>query len=254
MDQHHKKWHLSDNINDWIKLHLDISSYPHRIFYNDEVKEEDQIKKMNNRAHAKGVILWNDDHIKWLIHSCPQWPSSDSLEFTHTNIIYGQSFILLELPISLLSSILKHIEIMFVYIYHSSEPLKEHGKDQIDKCQLAENIWHIAKNCTWKKDIYDDYLVSLFGTNILSESWLRPYEPGSNRVKNADIIIWPDGTTYHETHDHSKYAISTNHQHPWIYIGDLNHMESQTKRGGGGIIMNDIEVWEEFHRLFHSSS
>lgn len=244
----------ADSFDDWINI-IDCNiwlnsiilygEYTNRIIYNDEVENHNI---GSNYAHAKGILYWNNDKIRWIIHSVPNWPLANSTKLP--NIIYGQSFICIDLSITYLSKILNHLSIMNVYVYNSTFDLQKLIQNQIiDTFNVADNILHIAKSDKWDSDLFDDYLAPLFGCNLLCESWLRPVCKDTNKVHNSSLIKWPNGVSYTETHDHSKYAISTNKDNPWVYIGDLNHMKSQAKRGGGGFIIKDEKLWKVFYSI-----
>ena len=65
-------------------------------------------------------------------------------------------------------------------------------------------------------------------------------------------IQWPDGIEYSMSNDHSKYAVSMDSEHPWVFIGDINRMESQYRRGGGGILIKNIELWKRMNEILLS--
>jgi deoxyribonuclease-2 len=48
------------------------------------------------------------------------------------------------------------------------------------------------------------------------------------------------GIAYQNTEDHSKWAVSE--QGAWICIGDINRQQSQAKRGGGTICMENPRI------------
>lgn len=236
------------DINSWITSNLTI--YSNVIFYNDDPPDKPPVSCC---AHAKGVLTWNDHNIKWLIHSCPNWPENKTnFAFPKSTIIYGQSFILLDLPIVFLQDIIQHLEIMKVHGYNSTIGLSfDHGLKDFDLMPIDSTLWHVAKNRTWSKDIFDDALAPLFGGDIFAETWMRPTTADTKHVDNIDEIRWFDGTKYKESQDHSKYAFSINETNPFVYIGDLNHLHSQANRGGGGIIIKDLVLWKAFFSLVY---
>lgn len=240
-------WSNISNISSLVKNMF--HDYPNYIYYNDEVPHHNI---GSNYAHAKGVLSWNNYTISWLIHSYPNWPM-ETLDFPTTK--FGQSFIHLTLPIALLSKVLAHLKLMNVYVYKSTFDLSKLiiSDINIDSIQLfeEESIYHIAKNAKWDKDIFDDYLVSLFGCNIFCESWMRPICKDTEHVDNVTVIQWPNGIRYNETQDHSKYAFSINSYNPWVYIGDLNHTTSQSHRGGGGVLIKHPLLWDAFYKLVY---
>ena len=249
IDYKQTTWSSLICINDWINNIFETHKI-NKIFYNDEVpgKTTD-----SSHAHAKGILLWDNMTIKWLIHSVPKWPEiGTDMTLPHSAIIYGQSFILLELPIRMLSNIMNHLQIMHVNIYVNNclpDIFKLILKTDLDIFDMSETISHIAKSSKWNKDLFDDELANIFGGSILAETWMRPVKKDTQNVDNIELIKWPDGTCYSETHDHSKYAMSTNSEKPFVYIGDINHMSSQIHRGGGGVIIKDLHLWEAFYGL-----
>jgi deoxyribonuclease-2 len=52
------------------------------------------------------------------------------------------------------------------------------------------------------------------------------------------------GTTeFIYTQDHAKIGVSTNSKHPYVCVGDINRMESQRKRGGGTVCIEQKYIW-----------
>ena len=96
---------------------------------------------------------------------------------------------------------------------------------------------------------------------LLCQTWAKPPIPATNIVKNIWQIKWRDGTTYQTTQDHSKYAVIANtaisknfkflykNKFDSVFIGDINRMESQKKRGGGGFIFHNKNLWHAFHNI-----
>jgi deoxyribonuclease-2 len=246
-------WSFMSNISTYF---TDIEHYPNYIYYNDEVPNHNIGA---NYAHAKGVLLWNNDSIKWIIHSMPNWPCNNNFEFP--TLKFGQSFIILDLSISNLDNIITHLHIMNVYIYNSYTLFDklDNSYNTLDVIDLIINnlettTKHIAKSAKWNKDIFDDYLANIFGGDIMCESWLRPVCKDTTHVDNIEIIQWPfKNIRYNETQDHSKYAFSINSSNPWVYIGDLNHTRSQSHRGGGGVLINNINIWKAFRSLVYKN-
>jgi hypothetical protein len=51
-----------------------------------------------------------------------------------------------------------------------------------------------------------------------------------------------------QTQDHSKWAVSD----IYCFIGDLNRMDSQRKRGGGGLLIRHPDLAHGFKELIKS--
>ena len=244
-------WKNVSNIDSWTRDMFTKRSWTHFICYNDDPPN----KKVNSYyAHSKGVLVWDNDVLGWLIHSCPNWPECPNpiCPLPPSALRFAQSFIFLELPVLLLNSVLCQLRIMNVNIYnkHTDLWVQSINCHRIQEKQLFidEDILHFAKSASWKKDLFDDFLFPKFGGGYV-ETWMRPTQPDSNNMDNLSVIKWEDGTEYTETEDHSKYAFSTNCNNPWVYIGDVNHIKSQSHRGGGGVIIKDKLVWSAFFSL-----
>jgi hypothetical protein len=82
------------------------------------------------------------------------------------------------------------------------------------------------------------------GNNVewFEESWKRGSEYAKRRGLTSIEKLTIDGTTFNSSQDHSKWAVTDDH----VWIGDLNHMRSQEKRGGGGIVISDDDLASAF--------
>lgn len=249
-----------DDVNVWVQEIFDVISngWEQWIIYNDEVPGE---SVSSSFGHCKGVLSWNANKIGWLIHSCPNWPAQfcPIPAIPSSACVYGQSFIYLEFPITMITSILEHLNIMHVHVSNASPNagnLIKEGKEEHIEVDVKFNIlqfndvlWHVAKSKAWNKDLFDDGFAHIFGGGELVETWMRPKSADTDNVDNLEEVRWPNGITYTETHDHSKYAFSLTDTKPWVYVGDINHMRSQAHRGGGGIIIIDENLWKAFYSL-----
>ncbi len=52
-----------------------------------------------------------------------------------------------------------------------------------------------------------------------------------------------NGVEWKNTQDHSKYCLAELDNHDVVCMGDMNRMNSQRKRGGGMMCIDDSEVW-----------
>ncbi|XP_070532902.1 plancitoxin-1-like [Ptychodera flava] len=74
------------------------------------------------------------------------------------------------------------------------------------------------------------------------------YEKGNGtrqHVVDVENIKLYEGIAFQRTKDHSKWAVSKDKK--WIFIGDLNRMESQMKRGGNVVCMSNPNLWKAFN-------
>jgi len=200
-----------------------------------------QLKSHSTGGHCKGILAWNATHVSWLVHSVPNFPR----EFTGSIIspielsehIYGQSFIHVtrQADEAFVKQAIAHIYLMNAHVFMKHNvPDVQQPKDMISTLSFSEEITHIAKSPKNEIDIYSEYL-TIYATDWLVETWKRGHAittPSTVKdVTNLSIF----GVKYKESQDHSKWA--TSEQYYWI--GDLNRMTSQYKRGGGGFLVKN---------------
>jgi len=204
-------------------------------------KSDNQLKSHSTGGHCKGILAWNATHISWFVHSVPNFPR----EFTGSTIspielsehIYGQSFIHVtrQADEAFVKQAIAHIYLMNAHVFMKHNvPDVQQPKDMISTLSFSEEITHIAKSPKNEIDIYSEYL-TIYATDWLVETWKRGHAittPSTVKdVTNLSIF----GVKYKESQDHSKWA--TSEQYYWI--GDLNRMTSQYKRGGGGFLVKN---------------
>jgi deoxyribonuclease-2 len=259
---------IKENINEWINnLYIkNNNKWTYQLLYNDEIPDNMDNHKtffLNKKGHNKGILLWNSTTIGWLIHSVPKYPNEIELknfkieDIEEGQLIYGQSFVYIELDIKELDNIFRQLKIMEASVYFTNYnkygDIKlvdiNLGTNLINNIKLDENIFHISKSSKWNKDIYDEYLRIFMDSKILCQSWMKPGLNSTENTKNIKNIKWDDKINYTTSQDHSKYAISMNKNNPWVHIGDINRMESQYRRGGGGIIIKDKNLWNCFNKI-----
>jgi deoxyribonuclease-2 len=279
-----KKWIYGENINDWI--HSFLKPYESMIAYNDDEPDDERGANLHSRgAHAKGVVAWDQKNILWMIHSIPNYPEFKDdkekndenkdekndekndekenkenrlriLDIDQSQLIYGQSVVILTFPYSeqQLNSIYEQLDVMNPHIYYNYNGRVISKKKEIKLINLitiAEGVQHISKHEKWGKDIFE-HLSTEFDAVVLCETWCKPAAPSTNRVKNVKTVRWTENLSYSSTNDHSKYAVSMDENKPYVFIGDINHMESQTRRGGGGIIIKNKGLWKAFHSILQN--
>jgi len=290
MDMGDKKWNHKPNINEWISSVLLRSEYMNVLAYTDDEPDDEKGENVHsNGGHAKGVVGWNSKKIGWLIHSVPNFPVFPNISNISNNkkgklfpvppiddgqLIYGQSFIYLEMDYTSenLTTIRRQLDLMKAHIYFkvSSDLLdgieieKKGKKDENDKKKEEKNeicvvpfssdIVHVSKSPKWGKDLFKDFMADYFKSIVVCETWMKPGMVSSPMVKNALMVKWNDDdhTEYVTSLDHSKYAVSMNCNYPWVFIGDINRMESQKRRGGGGLMIKNKEIWQAFHSILFS--
>ena len=259
-----------NDINDWLTKLLFKSKndiWTNYIIYNDETHLIMETPH-HRRGHCKGILLWSNQHILWLCHSVPNFPdiTFDGKKINlirDSELIYGQSFHTTSLLYndSIFEQIVNHISIMEANIYMdtrivTTHPSKQHPECKIHTLVLVDNsfekVTHLAKPPTWNFDIYEDFIAIEYAHTWVVETWIRGHRIPSNenvliRVYDNDKINYRDEIIYKESQDHSKWAVALNT--PYYFVGDLNRMTSQFKRGGGGILCSHPFIANELQKL-----
>jgi deoxyribonuclease-2 len=250
---------MEADINVWIQNLYCVSNWPNWVVYNDDIHKISE--KHTSHGHCKGILTWNNDRIGWLCHSVPNFPR----EFKRNKIsmiepselIYGQSFQYIDIPYTkdMLYNIMHQINIMDSNIYNSNytseykeyEEMKFPKINKFNLLKISEDIIHIAKPHTMHFDIYSDHIARNAPYQWKVQTWKRGHEITTNNMNIIDINKLKFEHIMYTTHqDHSKWAVSND---SYYWVGDLNRMTSQFKRGGGGFICRDSNIATELNKL-----
>jgi len=244
------------NLNAWVRSLYAEAVWTDYLAYNDEIPGN----KKKTKGHCKGVLAWNTATISWLIHSVPNFPrefTGDTIsDIAPSELVYGQSFCCIRYTYTegLLNAILGQLGRMEVHLSHEKARytlLPVRGSPlQVQEIQLLKRVYHVAKAPQHHIDIYRDYLCKRAqGPLLYVETWKRGSPLLNPGVGITDIChLEYKGLPYKETQDHAKWAVSDK----WFFIGDLNRMESQSKRGGGGVLIYDPAMAKAFKSLIRS--
>lgn len=236
------------NINEWLQQ-LYTDSWSNWVVYNDETKLLGN--NDHKKGHCKGIVAWNKTHVSWLIHSVPNFPR----EFTGTSIsklepnehIYGQSFLYLKMKYneSLLASVLDQVQKMEAHIFMYNGVLPSFTKEkQVSHIELVDTITHVGKPPSVHIDIYH-YLKQKYPGTWYVQTWKRGYPVAYAGVH--DIQTMKHGScVWSGSQDHSKWGVN---EEGYVWIGDLNRMSSQEKRGGGGVILHHPALAKQMKEL-----
>lgn len=241
------------NINEWIDEIYTGATWTNWLVYNDDTT--DLGIKGTTRGHCKGILAWNNQHISWLIHSVPNFPRSfkgnNISEIEDGETIYGQSFCFSQYSYSTsrLETIFQQLAVMepHIYIKNMEGDLPKPSKDtEIKEISFSKDICHIAKSPVHSVDIYSEYLCKKDKSIWTVETWKRgsKIKKCSTNMLDVETLVY-EQTTFKDSQDHSKWAACEE----FCFIGDLNRMESQSKRGGGGILIRDQKMARAFQGL-----
>lgn len=279
-DDEKKSFIKDDDVNDWIEKLYKDSKLTNWVIYNDEPcssKEEsahiacnskehivhDDTNSFGNikehhpsykKGHCKGIVAWDDTRISWLCHSLPLFPSefngTQISKIAHAELMYAQSFQYIEIDFSkeLIFNVLQQLHIMDACVYlekytsdeYNFKKMAFNGINTFSTIKLSDNVSHIAKSPFYEVDFYSDILAKEYKFNWSVESWLRGHliETVCENVTDVKEIKFED-ITYKEHQDHSKFAVSDD---AYYFVGDLNRMTTQFRRGGGGFICKDLDI------------
>ena len=240
-----------EDINQWLTQLYSQSSWTGWFCYNDE----SPLSAHTAKGHCKGVLTWNTNRIGWLLHSVPRFPrefSGASLSpIDASELVYGQSFLYVEQPITAvqLEDIVRQILWMKPNLFHvhNMPPVTPYNSSpvEIKTLRWSKKMTHLAKLPEHATDFIGTELCKLNNETWHEETWKRgsEYAPTHHIVPIVQLCV--DGITFTSSQDHSKWATSP----PHIWIGDLNHMKSQEKRGGGGMVIEDAELANAFRSV-----
>jgi len=245
------------DINVFIQNLYCVSQWTNWIVYNDDISSLNYNNKHNRKGHCKGILSWskNNNKIGWLCHSVPNFPRLFNglyiSKIEDSEKMYGQSFQYIEIEYdeNILYDIIKQIHIMESNIYIDNSKYKNMIFPKVDKINMLkinEDIIHYAKPPNDNVDIYN-YIASIYKYNWKIETWKRGHlieEKNDHIIDTKEIII--DNIHFKSSQDHSKWAVSDDE---YYWIGDLNRMSSQFKRGGGGFICKDSKLTDALIKL-----
>jgi hypothetical protein len=234
-----------ENIDEWIKTVLCDKKKNNYVVYNDQNK-----KVFSQGGHCKGILLWNNENITWLVHSVPHFPeqfTGDSISsINESQLQYGQSFACVRnIPIEHLQDILSSLSLMKAHVYMSTMKLPTQTVENTKEIVFTEKMKHVGKTPKLEESIYEIIQKSVKGKFIM-ETWNHGHKSKDNdHLKLNTKVKWPCGISYTTTQDHSKWAVSEN----TVCIGDLNYMESQLHRGGGALVIRSLKLAKQFQKL-----
>jgi len=233
------------DINQWLTDLYANSSWTGYVCYNDE----SPLSNHTTRGHCKGILAWNDNRIGWLIHSVPRFPrafSGNSISpIEPSELIFGQSFLYVEQSRSNvdLDQVLRQILWMEPNLFHHRNvptvtPYPPHPFE-VKSIRWSPTMTHLAKSPRHITDFIGSELCKLNQNPWYEESWKRGSEYSTNHSQLRSIQSLCIGdAAFPSSHDHSKWAATSNQ----VWLGDLNHMRSQEKRGGGGMVIQDTAL------------
>jgi deoxyribonuclease-2 len=245
------------DINEWLQL-IFSSHWDNWIAYNDQSDQP-----VSHKAHAKGILVWNESRFGWLIHSVPHFPTTfDGKNISSINkseLLYGQSFLYTERSFECvtLDQLFQQLCIMDIHVIHSStnqfhqkrETYKKHNNiHHLQVLIFDTTMIHIAKSPDHLIDIYSHYLIPQYKHKWLIQTWKRGHaiQDPCRYIEDVSSMKW-GSETFLSSQDHSKLAVS---EKGYVWVGDLNRMTSQYQRGGGGIVFQHDKLAQAIRTWF----
>lgn len=114
-----------------------------------------------------------------------------------------------------------------------------------------------------EKDLYSDHIGPTLKINLEVETWqIGEKDNDSDRKHSTNDIQWVDlraldpslNYAWHFLmHDHAKWAISKNEtkttETDWVIVADINRIDTQYNRGGGGIAFKNKALAHSLHTI-----
>lgn len=227
-------------------------------------------------AHAKGVLGYDGNSGFWVLHSVPLFPmpvdGPTHSPYEQASNKYGQSFLCITFAASSLETINALMASSWPKPYSAADNAgageafsawASEGASQdkaapetvnVDVESKAGQVFKaFATRGSWDKDIYEDLISPAFGVDLFTETWqngvgkLPDYKKGRGgktySVTNIDKVTLKDAGSWDSTQDHSKWAVSSDHQ--VFCVADKNRQHGQRKRGGGAICIKDAQIGEQ---------
>eukprot|EP00116_Pleurobrachia_bachei_P006009 sb/3466271/ len=242
------------------------------IMYNDQTPDG---RKSDVRGHTKGVLMWDDKDMVWLIHSIPAFPprGKDSYWYPQSGTRYAQTALCLTMKTKkFLNTAITQLYFAWPFIYDSSVVPKYNkgiladvlaGNHQvvapftsIHELKTAKSHFvSYAKTGDWGRDIYKELLAPQLGTSLIANTWqngvgaLASNCTGNYSVWNALSFKILDNE-WKSSQDHSKWAISCNgnpkksEKKFMVCIGGVNRMVKQMERGGMMFCVANKKLWQ----------
>ncbi|XP_051231937.1 deoxyribonuclease-2-alpha isoform X1 [Dicentrarchus labrax] len=221
-------------------------------------------------GHSKGVVMLDKKSGVWLSHSTPKFPQYRTQDFwPSSGSVNAQTFMCVTYSFDKFNEIGLQLEYIHAYPYDSAIPTTFPNELRCvaqRSCYPKKEPWTRVKNLTsmngrdfssfakytrFGDDLYSGLIVNHLGNNLYVKSWGKMRDPLPSNcstsipysVFNVETVKL-NGKNYSDTVDHSKWCVTRDGD--WTCIADMNREESQMKRGGGAICINDVKVRKAF--------
>lgn len=218
-------------------------------------------KSYSFTAHDKGVLYKSakDGSGFFLLHSVPKFPAIEKRGHklnpkTPAGSTYAQSFVCVSKHANKQDDFFDLIagrvrgqkgDVYFDSLKITSEAKSEVGF--ISEPLVDTPFTFVTKLSNSTADPFEDILVPTFQTGWIAETWGRPYKEdsctGPYSVINSRQVNYLD-QVISSSKDHSKWAVAIDVE-GLICVGGMNHMSSQSKRGGSFLCLKNKALYDE---------
>lgn len=249
----------------------DDKSKTNFIFWNDDKSTEGKSDKASeSKGHSKGGLIYNQGAAKYLLHSLPRFPRRTDDNQVISDLpdnagIYGQHFLCITLTTSEALNIVNHLIIInpsLVYQHgisdrvgkNSAEVEKllsskaDRSRDSYGELKVKSRNgkqFDLYSKGNGSKDLpYDAVIPNKYKSSIFVETWTKPEMLENicdSKYKVFNIVDLKFGQyEYSRNNEHSKWAVLE--KKPVSCFGDLNRVQSQKRRGGFTICLEDANL------------
>ena len=239
------------------------SSSTNYFFWNDDLTCKDDSESRSassSRAHAKGSLVYDSSSGAFLLHSLPRFPTCTKSGSILTELpdnagVYGQHFLCISVSTSTANKLAELLNYINISNNHSVKSDKVNSSANKWVTKLISNTFDssyptnydttinsiggtafrfFGKNYKHQVIPYDTTLRSAYSDSFYVRTWTRPsYAPSlcdSHDLLNVLDVSYNNKWKFTKTKEHSKWAVAASKN--IACFGDVNHVESQSKRGG----------------------
>ncbi|KAK6751106.1 hypothetical protein RB195_002838 [Necator americanus] len=243
-----------------------------KVAYNDDCPD---LEEGHGRGHSKGVVLFDKETGFWMVHSVPRFPPIEKYDYPESGTKFAQSFLCLSFDANYLEDIGSYMRFAQVtpfikrlatyfnalapslqdVIFKKSLTRKDtiFTSHRIIQTQGGKKVLAFSKHKKFSRDLWHDFIAPNLKTEMAVETWRNGGAKDVGTQCGAGTNVYDINSvkilnmTYSSSKDHSKWGVSMNPKAPYVCIGDVNRQESQFKRGGGAVCIEDRKLWQTFY-------
>ena len=224
------------------------------------------------KGHTKGVVAFDAEKGFWMVHSVPGFPPPpyESYSYPDGGKALGQSLLCMTVPASDWETVVTQLKYSDPSIYYSRFfPVESNYSVKANELQYSvqslntkyTEVISFAKTSDFGKDLYHGLVAPHLNVEFTSETWLGPTtdaerlpsdcssRPWVFNIQKIEIFTAAGTFPFESVKDNSKWAVSSRIEHPWVCIGDIDRVPSQTKRGGGTVCLNSTDLFGIYEHL-----